>query len=57
MKKGAPTKTNSFLTKQILNRKEEVILKVDCNSSSDENVDVLDSSESENGRKSGKDML
>ena len=39
----------------IFNRKEEVVLKVDCNSSSDESVDVIDSSESDRSKRvSGK---
>lgn len=39
----------------LFRRKEEVLLKVDCNSSSDESVDVIDSSESDDrNRKSGR---
>ena len=34
----------------LFHRKEEVLLKVDCNSSSDESVDVVDSSESDKSR-------
>lgn len=38
----------------MFNRREEVVLKVDCNSSSDDSVDVIDSSESDKSRVSGK---
>jgi hypothetical protein len=39
-------------------RKEEVILKIDCNSSSDESVNVIDSSGSDDrSRRSGKSKI
>ena len=37
----------------MFHRKEEVKLKLDTKSDSDESVDVMDSSESENTRKAG----
>jgi hypothetical protein len=42
---------------QQLNRKEEVVLKVDYGSSSDEEVDIIDSSESDSQRVSEKQKL
>ena len=37
----------------MLKRKEEVVLKIDCNSSSDEDADIVDSSGSDTSMISG----
>jgi hypothetical protein len=41
----------------MFHRKEEVVLKVDCNSDSDESVDVMDSSSSERSHRVGHNKV